>query len=175
MFAVRVCLFFFYKSLNPSLKDHTHTNSQENSALMFNYPEEKFIIVIIFHEMNHKDEKVTLFNNALWAFIINQGFSLFGYSFGRKTALYSILNRSLIRRSVRQIHLLFLLFGLGEWLGWQLTLMHWPCFACRPLMSCHLRRRLHLMESGLTPSQGDFRRAVQKHANNSHEVHSHSN
>lgn len=51
---------------------------------MLNNPEEKFTIVIIFHEMNHKDEKVTLFNNVLCAFIINQGFSLFGTALEEK-------------------------------------------------------------------------------------------
>lgn len=86
---------------------------------MPNNPEEKFIIVIIFHEMNHKDEKVTLFNNVLCAFIINQGFSLFGYSFGRKTALYSILNCSLSSEGlyIKHIYPSFYLGRESDWDG----------------------------------------------------------
>jgi len=101
------------KSHQILLERATHPNLQENSTSMLNNTEEKFTIVIIFHEMKHKDEKVTLFNNVLCAFIINQGFSLFGHCFGRKTALYSILNCSLMWRSVHQIH------QPSFYLGWQ--------------------------------------------------------
>lgn len=88
-------LFFFTnEACKIKSKSRSHFKSFLKGPHILSNPEEKFIIVIIFHEMNHKDEKVTLFNNVFCAFIINQGFSLFGYSFGRKTALYSILNCS---------------------------------------------------------------------------------
>lgn len=119
--------------------------------------------------MNHKDEKVTLFNNVFCAFIINQGFSLFGYSFGRKTALYSILNCSSHLKvcTSNTSTLPFLWAGRVIGMAVDSNALALLCLQAFNVMS----PEAWAAPDGkwLTPSQGDFSRAFQKHTHNCHD------